>query len=182
MSKLLSGFDMSKYKNQKPPKDNSLTTFKELKEINSLREDPGFVKEKDNQVSAFKKIAAKNGLPFPKDLVNSLIDETAPKVLDLKNHFNRPRPKHLAGSFGMKLKDVKMDSMKTPSYPSGHSVQGVVIGKALGKLYPQHKNEFEKEGQDISLSRRIGRAHFKSDSVLGEKIGNDMFDYIKDKI
>ena len=88
MSKLLSGFDMNKYKNQKPPK-----------EINSLREDPGFVKEKDNQVSAFKKVAAKNGLPFPKDLVNSLIDETAPKVLDLKNHFNRPRPKHLAGSF-----------------------------------------------------------------------------------
>ena len=75
-----------------------------------------------------------------------------------------------------------MDSMKTPSYPSGHSVQGIVIGKALGKLYPKHKNEFEKEGQDISLSRRIGRAHFKSDSVLGEKIGNDMFDYIKDKI
>ena len=108
MSKLLSGFDMNKYKNQKPPKDNSLATFKELKEINSLREDPGFVKEKDNQVSAFKKVAAKNGLPFPKDLVNSLIDETAPKVLDLKNHFNRPRPKHLAGSFGMKLKDVKM--------------------------------------------------------------------------
>ena len=50
MNKLLSGFDMNKYKNQKPPKDNSLTTFKELKEINSLREDPSFVKEKDNQV------------------------------------------------------------------------------------------------------------------------------------
>jgi len=32
------------------------------------------------------------------------------------------------------------------------------------------------------MSRRIGKAHFKSDSDLGEKIGDDMFNYIKDKI
>ena len=182
MKNILSGFDIDKYKNTKPPKDNSLTTFKELKEINGLRDDAGFVKDKDNIQSAFKKISEKNGVPYPKELVKSIIDESAPKVLKLKNHFNRPRPKHLAASFGIKLKDVEMDSMKTPSYPSGHSVQGVVIGKALGKLYPQHKAEFEKEGKDISMSRRIGKAHFKSDSDLGEKIGDDMFNYIKDKI
>jgi hypothetical protein len=82
----------------------------------------------------------------------------------------------------MNLKDIHMDSMKTPSYPSGHSVQGVLIGKALGKLFPKHKAEFEKEGMDISMSRRIGKAHFKSDSDLGEKIGNDMFNHIKEKL
>jgi hypothetical protein len=168
MKNILSGFDIDKYK--------------ELKEINGLRDDAGFVKDKDNIQSAFKKIAEKNGLPYPKQLVKSLIAESAPKILKLKNHFNRPRPKHLSASFGIKLKDVEMDSMKTPSYPSGHSVQGVVVGKALGKLYPKHKAEFEKEGKDISISRRIGKAHFKSDSDLGEKIGDDMFNYIKDKI
>ena len=182
MKGILSGFDIDKYKGIKPPKDNSLTTLKELKEINGMRKDPSFVKDKDNQESAFKKITKEKGLPFPKELVSALIDESAPKILKLKNYFKRPRPKHLAGSFGMSLDDIEMDSMKTPSYPSGHSVQGVLIGKALGKLYPQHKAEFEKEGKDISMSRRVGRAHFKSDSDLGEKIGSDMFDYVKDKI
>ena len=49
-------------------------------------------------------------------------------------------------------------------------------------MYPQHASEFKKEGLDISKSRRIARAHYKSDSDLGEKIGNDMFDYIKNKV
>ena len=182
MKGILSGFNIDKYKKLKPPSDNSLTTLKEIKEINGMRKDPSFVKEKDNIQSAFKKITDKNGLPFPKQLVNSMISESAPKILKLKKHFNRPRPKHLATVFDIKVEDVEMDSMKTPSYPSGHSVQGILIGKALGKLYPKHKNEFEKEGKDISISRRVGRAHFKSDSDLGEKIGNDMFDYVKNKI
>ena len=182
MKGILSGFDIDIYKKMSPPSDNSLTTLKELKEINGLNKDPNFVKEKDNQESAFKKLTESKGLPYPKDLIKSLINESAPKVLKLKNHFKRPRPKHLAGSFGIKLDDVKMDSMKTPSYPSGHSVQGILIGKALGKLYPKHKAEFEKEGKDISLSRRVGRAHYKSDSDLGEKIGNDMFNHVKDKL
>ena len=182
MKGILAGFNMDKYKDIKPPSDNSLITLKEIKEINGMRKDPNFVKEKDNIQSAFKKITDKNGLPFPKQLVNSMINESAPKILKLKKHFNRPRPKHLATVFDIKVEDVEMDSMKTPSYPSGHSVQGILIGKALGKLYPKHKNEFEKEGKDISISRRVGRAHFKSDSDLGEKIGNDMFDYVKDKV
>ena len=182
MKGLLSGFDISPYKKLKPPKDNSLTTLSEIKEINKMRKDPSFVKAKDNISHSFKKITKKNGLPFPKQLVNSMIHESASKILKLKKHFNRPRPKHLTTVFDIKVEDVEMDSMKTPSYPSGHSVQGVLIGKALGKLFPKHKAEFEKEGKDISESRRVGRAHFKSDSDFGEKIGDDMFNYVKDKI
>ena len=182
MKGILSGFDIDVYKKMSPPSNDSLTTLKELKEINGMRNDAKFVKDKDNIRSAFKKVAAKNGLPYPKDLVEGLITDSAPSILKLKKHFGRPRPKHLAPSFGMELKDIEMDSMKTPSYPSGHSVQGVLIGKALGKLYPKHRADFEKEGKDISMSRRVGRAHFKSDSDLGEKIGADMFNHVKDKL
>ena len=115
-------------------------------------------------------------------MVEGLIKNSYPIILKIKKHFNRPRPKHLASNFDLKIEDVKMDSMKTPSYPSGHSIQGMLIGKTLGKIYPQHKSEFEKEGKDISISRRIARAHYKSDSKFGEKIGIDMFNYIKDKV
>ena len=34
-------------------------------------------------------------------------------------------------------------------------------------------------GLDISKSRNIGRAHYKSDSKFGMKLGHEMFDYLK---
>ena len=72
--------------------------------------------------------------------------------------------------------------MKTPSYPSGHSVQGILIAKVLGDKYPKAKSAFAKTGENISYSRRVARAHYKSDSTEGEKIGKSMFNFIKDKI
>ena len=36
-------------------------------------------------------------------------------------NFNRPRPKVLAKKMNIKMKDIEMASMKTPSYPSGSS-------------------------------------------------------------
>ena len=72
--------------------------------------------------------------------------------------------------------------MKTPSYPSGHSVQGVLIAKVLGKKYPKAKSAFAKTGDNISYSRRVARAHYKSDSKMGEKLGNKMYNYIKKDI
>ena len=61
MKNLLSGFSIEKYKKQKPPKDNSLTTFKEIKEIKNLKRDPKFVKDKDDQFNAFEKLTSPSG-------------------------------------------------------------------------------------------------------------------------
>ena len=71
--------------------------------------------------------------------------------------------------------------MKTPSYPSGHSVQGTLIAKVLGKKYPKAKSAFAKTGKNISYSRRVARAHYKSDSKLGEDMGDKMEIYITNK-
>ena len=182
MKNILEGFNIDVYKKMSPPANDSLTTLKELREIKGLRQDPKFVKDKDDQEKSFKKITEKHNLDYPAELISNIIKQSAEKILKLKNHFARPRPKHLAPDFDIKLKDIPMNSMKTPSYPSGHSVQGILIGKILGKIYPKHKAEFEREGKNISMSRRIARAHFKSDSDLGEKIGEDMFKHVKDKI
>ena len=59
MKGILSGFDINVYKKMSPPSNNSLTTLKELKEINGMRNDAKFVKDKDNIRSAFKKVAQK---------------------------------------------------------------------------------------------------------------------------
>ena len=82
----------------------------------------------------------------------------------------------------IKLDDYEMESMKTPSYPSGHSVQGVLIAKVLGNKYPKAKSAFSKTGKNISYSRRVAHAHYKSDSNEGDNIGNSMFNFIKNKI
>lgn len=179
---LFSNFDYSKFKDKTPPKNESLQTYNEMKYLQTLPEDKNYVEEKDDISKTFEAVCERNKVEFPKEMVQKLIDDSAGIILDLKYHFNRPRPGILAKKYNMKLAEVILSSMKTPSYPSGHSVQGILIGKALGKLYPKHRADFEKEGKDISMSRRVGRAHFKSDSDLGEKIGSDMFNHIKDKL
>ena len=75
---------------------------------------------------------------------------------------------------------LKLKSMDTPSYPSGHSAQGVLIGEALADMYPKLQlKSLERAGKDISLSRNVARAHYKSDSKFGEQLGKDMFKHYK---
>ena len=82
----------------------------------------------------------------------------------------------------IKFDDKELYSMKTPSYPSGHSVQGILVAEVLSDMYPKHAKAFKKIGKDISYSRNVAHAHYKSDSKFGEQIGKDMYEHIKNKI
>ena len=42
-----------------------------------------------------------------------------------------------------------MESMKTPSYPSGHSAQGILIGKVLQTKLPINTDAFIEAGKRI---------------------------------
>tara|TARA_A100001201_G_scaffold117462_1_gene101066 strand:+ start:545 stop:1078 length:534 start_codon:yes stop_codon:yes gene_type:complete len=172
----LEGFDYNKFKKIKPPKDNSLETFKEIQSINKLRQDKDFVRDHDNIYDVYISVVGKD----EDKQIKELIDDSRPIIKKLKNYFNRPRPKKLAKNFGIKLKDVELDSMKTPSYPSGHSTQGYLIAEVLKDKYPNKSKELDKKAKDISDSRNIARAHYKSDSELGKKLGLDMAKYLKD--
>ena len=176
-------FDISSFKKMKPPGDNTFDTSQEIKSLTKIPLKKEFVKKFDNIEAAFKKTAEEQGVKdYDKKIAAKLIKESAPVILELKKHFNRPRPKKLAKKMNIKMKDYEMDSMKTPSYPSGHSVQGILIAKVLGKKYPKAKSAFTKTGENISYSRRVARAHYKSDSKMGEKLGNKMYNYIKKNI
>ena len=93
----------------------------------------------------------------------------------LKYKFNRPRPYQVADFLGIDLPKNTLESMKTPSYPSGHSIQGIFIAKVLSKMYPKHKKQLMEIGKMISNSRLMARAHYPSDTKLGEKIGELLF-------
>lgn len=178
---MFANFDYSDFKNDNPPKNESLKTHQELKYLQKLPEDANFVNEKDKIELSFSKLCKKYGVEWPEEEVQKILDDSAGIILDLKYHFNRPRPNVLAKHYNMRLAEVLLSSMKTPSYPSGHAVQGMLIGFYLAEKYDNSKlrNEFINEGKDIAKSRLIARTHYPSDRDFGEKIGKRLFEYIK---
>ena len=174
----LKDFDYDKFKKMKPPKDNSLETFKEIQSINKLRQDKDFVKNHDDVYDNFVSVVGKEDSEQIKELIN----DSRVIITKLKNYFNRPRPKKLAKNFGIKLEDIELDSMKTPSYPSGHSTQGYLVAEVLKNKYPNKSKQLDKIAKDISDSRNIARAHYKSDSEMGKKLGLDMAKHLKGNV
>jgi hypothetical protein len=177
---LLKDFNMSKYFTKNPPKNTSLQTYQELLYLKDLPEDDDFVEKHDDIEKIFEEVCKENNITFPKDLVQELLKSCS--MLELKYHYNRPRPFQLAKYYNMKLGGNVMESMKTPSYPSGHSAQGILIGKVLQTKLPINTDAFIEAGKRISYSRNIGRAHYPSDSRMGEIIGDVMYNHIKHKI
>ena len=174
---MLKDFDISSFKKQKPPSDNSFDTDQEIKALKKIPLRKEFVKKYDDIEFAFKKTAEEQGVKdYDKSIAKKLIKESAPVIMKLKKHHNRPRPYDLDKS----MAHFKMKSMETPSYPSGHSVQGMLIGNALKMKYG--KSAFMQTAKNISYSRRVARAHYESDSKKGDQIGNSMFKHIKNKI
>ena len=172
---MLKGFPVKKHLGSKPPSDNSLTTKKEIEELRNTPIKKRYIEENDDIVKTFGKIVNED------KFVQNVINKSSPVILKIKKHYNRPRPKVIAKKMGFKMKDVELPSMKTPSYPSGHSAQGFLIGMLLSDKYPSKKSKLMKAAQNISHSRRAARAHYKSDSLFGERLGKEMYKYIKDE-
>ena len=181
-NKFFNDFDASPFKKMRPPSNNSFDTMLEVKELNKIPLNKNFVKDHDDISSAFKALAKKKGIKdYDVEVSDDLIRESAPIIIELKNYFNRPRPKVVAEKSNISMQDIEMDSMKTPSYPSSHSTQGFLIGLVLGDKYPRHRSAFKKLAKKISYSRRVAHAHYKSDSKFGELLGKSMYKHIKQK-
>jgi len=177
---LFKDFNFSKYFTKNPPKNSSIQTYQELLYLKDLPEDDAYVEEHDDIEKVFEEVCKENNVTFPKDLVEELLKSCS--MLELKYHYNRPRPFQLAKYYNIKLGEHVMESMKTPSYPSGHSAQGILIGKVLQTKLPINTDAFIEAGKRISYSRNLGRAHYPSDSKLGSIIGSAMYEHIKHKI
>ena len=137
-------------------------------------------KEHDNIIKVFKKTLAELELPYIKEELESLLDESAKFVMELKYKYNRPRPYQIAEFYGIDLNGtLKMDSMKTPSYPSGHAIQGYLAGKYYAGKYPKYVNKFKQLGEDIAHSRIIAKAHYPSDKKFGKIVAEHLFRLLK---
>ena len=167
-------FNYSKYKVKNPPKNTSMQVYNELQYLKDLPEDDGYVEEHDDIEKVFEQVCKENNLEYPKELVERLLKSATGIILDLKYHHNRPRPYDLDSS----LKAVKMKSMNTPSYPSGHSAQGMLIASALKDKYGKG-SAFMQTAKNISDSRNVAHAHYKSDSKNGTELGKQLYKHTK---
>ena len=166
-------FDIQKYLDKKPPSDNSFQTTQEIKELKKIPLSKNIVNKFDDGQANFEKVVGKD------PIIKKIIDASLPIIRKIKNHHNRPRPAVLAKKLGINLKDIKLKSMQTPAYPSGHSTQAVLLSLILSDKYPSKAKDFMKVGKDISYSRNVAHAHYKSDSKFGEQLGKDMFEHLK---
>ncbi len=178
---ILAKFDYKKYKNIPPYRNESLRTMSELIRLSQIPSDDKFTLKMDKVKDSFNSLCENLNVDFPKEMVKELKNSASGVVLDLKYHFNRPRPYKLAPLLNIELhtNEIKDTTSDSPSYPSGHATQGILISNYMAHKYPQHKREFLKLGRDIAKSRIIAKVHYKSDVNLGELIANDMFEYLK---
>ena len=105
------------------------------------------------------------------------MNESSKFILQLKYHYNRPRPYQLAEYYEIPDFEIhNLNTAKTPSYPSGHALQGRLIGLILTDKDPEHQNEYMAVSQRISDSRIMARAHYPSDKEYGEKLADELYE------
>ena len=179
---ILADFDYAKYKMITPYRNESMKTMTELIKLSNTPSNDEFTLKMDKVGKSFKNLCEELEVDYPKNMVKSLKESGGSIILDLKYHFNRPRPYKLAPLYNIDLdtNEIENTTSDSPSYPSGHSTQGILIGNYLAHIYPLHRGKFLKLGRDIARSRVIAKVHYPSDVQMGEMIGNDMFRYLKE--
>ena len=177
--KSFEGFPIEQFMNTPFPSNSSAKTLAEIKHINNIDKDEDFVKSTDDLHLHFKNGLERLGLKYDKKEWKKWTEESLPIIYKLKYHYNRPRPEQVAKELGMSCDGTYMKSAQTPSYPSGHSTQGVLVSLLLSDKHPEHTVEIRKLGLEIGYGRLMGKVHYQSDHNMGVDLGKCLYEYIK---
>tara|TARA_Y100000004_G_scaffold171171_1_gene206914 strand:- start:2033 stop:2656 length:624 start_codon:yes stop_codon:yes gene_type:complete len=162
-----------------PPENDSAQTLKEIKALSKIEPNEDFANDGDDIKENFMPLIEKNNLDITEDFLSKIIKESAKFIMELKYHYNRPRPYQVAEFYDIDLNGTTLDSMKTPSYPSGHAVQGYLIGDYLAYKDPHNAFEYRQKGEEIAQSRIVAKAHYPSDKLYGKKVSDVLFKGMK---
>jgi len=125
-----------------------------------------------------KEYLRKNSLEFDDDVIEYIEKQCSPIIRHFKNHFNRPRPYQVADLYNKVLNRFKTGTAKTPSYPSGHSMQPMIVALQYSKKYPEHKDEFIRGAKICGYGRVIAGLHYPSDYDAGIELAHKLIQFM----
>jgi len=175
-----------------PPSNSSIVTKQELKILQSYEiyrdNAKDFMELVDTKImKPFKTYFKKNDLDMKLlDEVEVLKDNLSPIVLQLKIHYNRPRPQKLSKVLTFfrqsNFNVYPLKTAETPAYPSGHATEGRFVSLYLADRVPfEHKGNIKKIGDDIGNSRQIAGVHYPSDTEFGHNLAGALYSHYKSK-
>ena len=154
--------------------------LRQLKPQDKLRLEQALDESDDTLLRPFELYTASHGLDFSEQasILRNLVRDTAAIVMEKKYAFNFPRPwQYQMGDPDIMVGGIR-PSIQTPSYPSGHSTQAVVISEFLGRIFPDHIDNFRIIAENIGTNRVKAGWHFPMDHVAGKKLGLDIMDLV----
>ena len=156
-----------------PPTDDKAEIVKLKKMMNARTpEDEQSVKDHDEvPFYAIKVYCEKNKLIFHKDEFNDIIEQSIPIILHFKDRFDRKRPKDVDNS----IETLNSKTNKTPSYPSGHSAQSMLVAKYVIGKFPKHEKGLIEAAKECGIGRVLAGFHYLSDHVAGKLLGEKMY-------
>lgn len=150
--------------------------FAELKEIRRTltpqqREIATFWENRHKWLMIANQYMAERGIPLRMALqVSSLlmkgIYDGIIAELHAKYTFCVPRPDMMDPDFKSLIAKVE-----TPSYPSGHSIQGAIFEVILSHFFPEDASYWRQLNEEVCDSRLWAGVHFPEDIVEGQILG-----------
>ena len=175
--------DPDKLSIAKPGTNTSKTTMNELKEMQGMFKQRNkaieqSVKNHDPKSEyAIEEYLKQNNLEIDRKTTDKIAEVGSSIARKFKNKFERARPYHLADAMNMKFDSMPLfsDSMKTPAYPSGHSLQSRLIGEYYAEKYPEHKDEIIDRADECGMGRVYAGWHYPSDHNASVKLAKEIY-------
>jgi hypothetical protein len=136
----------------------------------------------DDPNHVFEKLIKRNSFLDHSKEFEKAWEIVKPIVMNLKWKFNRPRPYQLAEVYGYDIKVMESDTHHTPSYPSGHTTYGAIMGLILSEYYPEWNSEIFQQIDLVGRARVSQGVHYPSDNDAAMVLAGALWQDIKHTI
>ena len=168
-----------------PPENDSQETKEELQEI--IDEQTTRTKDDENSIYVsdfmesfhFREYLNENNLDYRSSEITAIIDDVWKITRTHKNKYNRPRPYQVAKALNMDFDTMYGTTMKTPSYPSGHSTGSRLVAEYLAIQHPAHRKQFIDIAEKVGKGRIQAGFHYESDHEAGVELALKVLPYLE---
>ena len=170
--------DYKNFKSEKPSDSVTKEEMQKLKRFGERRtkEVEESVKKHDADPSyAMKEYMDSKNLKYSQKEIDKINVAGSTISRHYKNLHQRARPWQMSKEMNMDINVMRRpsDSMNTPAYPSGHSLQSRLVAEYYAEKYPDHKEELIKAADECGVGRVMAGWHYPSDHKHGVKLAKE---------